>query len=120
VPGLGQAYSGRWLRGLLFFGIAAFLSSNAVPALVACFLYVFNLFDAYRLAEVHNDRIPEKRRSDTERRKDGVDDSLVTLAGLGVAAWTFFQGGGFQAGAEAVVPLAALAAGLLFAQQTRS
>ncbi len=120
VPGLGQAYAGRWMRGFLFFGIALALQDSGVPALLACFLYAFNLFDAYRVTNVHNDRRTESRRDDKERARDHVDDNVFTLAGLGVLAFTFFQAGGFDAApGNALVPLAAVGAALLIAQETR-
>jgi len=115
IPGLGQAYAGLWLRGVLFFVVAQGLKDwSQLTPLLASFLYVFNLFDAYRVAANRNERssgaAPRSRR----------DETLFTMLGLGATGLTLVQLGGFAAlGPATLIPLAAVAGGLLLAQETR-
>jgi len=115
VPGLGQAYSGRLLRGGLFFGSTLLLREApfASPLLIA-YVYVLNLFDAWRVAQSRKDAAEGK--SATTR----VDDSVFLLLGLGVLVVSFVQLGGVIATPNStLLPLAAVAAGLVVAHETR-
>ena len=120
IPGLGQLYTGRFLRGLIFFCGGLALHESGAPALLALFLYVFNLWDAYRLAALRNRSIDPEPVSDKELKRDRFDDGLFTLTGLGVLAYTFLEMGGLNGNvAEHLVPLAGVAVALLVAQETR-
>ncbi|MDD1680860.1 MAG: hypothetical protein LUQ35_04555 [Methanoregula sp.] len=62
IPGLGQNYTGRYLRGIIFMaGVAAGLAFFIVPGIV---LWIAGAFDAYRIAQKINDNtlpfIPNK------------------------------------------------------------
>ncbi len=59
VPGLGQLYAGSFSRAVVFGGSAIALGANpsVIPYPVPLFLYVFNLFDAWTLAEERNARV---------------------------------------------------------------
>ena len=62
IPGLGQNYTGRYLRGIIFtVGVAAGLAFFIVPGIV---LWIAGTFDAYRMAQQINDNslpfIPNK------------------------------------------------------------
>jgi hypothetical protein len=62
IPGLGQNYTGRYLRGIIFMaGVAAGLAFFIVPGIV---LWIAGAFDAYRIAQNINDNtlpfIPNK------------------------------------------------------------
>lgn len=115
VPGLGQAYSGRVLRGALFFGGAmALRGAPWLTPLLGAFLYVFNLFDACRLAQNRNEGFA---RGQAPSR---VDDAIFLVLGLATLVFTLWGlGGFFIASDRSLVPLAALAAGLLVAHETR-
>ncbi len=115
MPGLGQAYAGRWLRGALFFASAVLLRHAPwMTPLLGAFLFVFSLFDAYRLAQ---------NRSDGHARGKApirADDTLFLIVGLGCIAATVFERGGFLAlPGRALAPLALLATSLLVAHETR-
>lgn len=118
LPGLGQAYSGSILRGVLFFvAFQALRDWSGLTPLVGYFLYTFNLWDAYRLTEKRT----TVQNGGTVRKLDRFEEGLVTLTGLGVVGYTLLQMGGLAAATSAaVVPLAAVAAGLLIAQETRN
>ena len=108
VPGLGQLYAGRLLRGGLVFGSCiALRHAPWMTPLLFAFTYVFNLFDAYRLAQ--------PREVATR-----FDDTLFLLIGIGTAALTLLQHGGFfGAQRETLLPLAGYATALLIAHETR-
>lgn len=115
VPGLGQAYAGRLLRGGAFFGSVLALreAAFASPLLIA-YVYVLNLFDAWRVAQVRRDASAGKATSAR------VDDSIFLLLGLGVLAVSFVQLGGVVATPNrTLLPLAAIAASLVVAHETR-
>ena len=59
IPGLGQMYAGRFLRGLLFMGGAGAVGANidAIADPLPIFLWVFNLFDAFAVAHDRNARV---------------------------------------------------------------
>jgi len=116
IPGLGQLWTGRVLRGVTFFAAALALNAQAIlPPLMGLFLFVFNLWDAWRLAENHNLRL---EKSAVRSR---WDDTLFTVAGFGVIAWTVFELGGIaQLSGAAIAALSAIAASLLFVQETRN
>lgn len=85
VPGLGQMYGGRFLRGLVFLGSAGLVAANAdaIPQPLPLFLWVFNLFDALCVAHERNARktgIPMDPSVATQRRFWG-------LFGTGLAAF---------------------------------
>ena len=115
VPGLGQFYAGRFVRGLVFFATAGALADAAfLTPMLAAFLWVFNLYDAFRLAENRNERTASGKV--TER----ADDNLFSLVGLAVLAVSFLQSGGMQHGDPATaVPFLAVATGLWLAKQSR-
>ena len=125
VPGLGQMYAGRFLRGVCFFGSALLLHEAAVPLLLGSFLFVFNLWDAYRVAQLRNRPVDGEHAQGSDKaakelRRDKVDDGLMTLTGLGVLGVTFWQMGGLMhPSPESILPLALIAAALVFAQETR-
>ncbi len=114
VPGLGQAYSGRVLRGAFCFGGALLLrDAPFMTPLLGAFLYAFGLFDAFRCAEATT-------LSSVEAGKARGDDTAFLLAGLLVIVATVTSRGGFAAAPpQQLLPLAALAAGLVFAHETR-
>ena len=115
VPGLGQAYAGRLFRGGAFFGSVLALreAAFASPLLIA-YVYVLNLFDAWRVAQVRSDASAGKATSAR------VDDSIFLLLGLGVLAVSFVQLGGVVATPNrTLLPLAAIAASLVVAHETR-
>ena len=115
VPGLGQAYSGRVFRGAIFFGAAmALRSADWVTPVLAAFLYAFNLFDAYRLAQIRSEGHPRGRAPLR------TDDTLFLLVGIGTLAATLLASGGFLAApGVALLPLAGLATSLVLAHETR-
>jgi hypothetical protein len=115
IPGLGQVYTGRFARGVAFFGSALLLRDAAwLSPIAAAYLYVFNLFDAYRIAQ---NRSEGHARGKAPPR---ADDTLFLLAGFATLAVTLLDHGGFVSVPRAtVIPLAGLAAGLLFAHETR-
>jgi len=115
VPGLGQAYAGRIVRGAAFFGSTLLLREApfASPLLVA-YVYVLNLFDAWRVAQIRRDaaaaRPPAAR----------FDDTVFLLLGLGVLATSFVQLGGLMATPDrTLLPLAGVATALVVAHETR-
>jgi hypothetical protein len=57
IPGLGQNYTGRYLRGIIFAAIvAAGLAFFIVPGIV---LWIAGTFDAYRMAQkINNNTLP--------------------------------------------------------------
>jgi TM2 domain-containing membrane protein YozV len=116
VPGLGQLYAGRFVRGIVFFATAgAIAEASFLTPLLAAFLYVFNLYDAFRLAENRNER------ASSGSVTDRADDGLFTLVGLGVLAVTFLQMGGMHsADPSTAVPLLGVATGLWLANQSRA
>jgi len=62
IPGLGQNYTGRYLRGIIFTaGVAAGLAFFIIPGIV---LWIAGTLDAYRMAQKINDNtlpfIPNK------------------------------------------------------------
>jgi hypothetical protein len=115
VPGLGQAYSGRVVRGALVFASAMGLRAAPwLPPLLGGFLYVFNLFDAYRLAQNRSEGFP---RGHAPTR---FDDVLFLVVGLATVAMALLSYGGFFAvPSHTLLPLAAVAATLLVAHETR-
>ena len=115
VPGLGQAYSGRVFRGAIFFGAAmALRSADWVTPVLAAFLYAFNLFDAYRLAQIRSEG------HSRGRAPLRADDTLFLLVGIGTLAATLLASGGFLAApGVALLPLAGLATSLVLAHETR-
>ena len=121
LPGLGQLYGGAWFRAMVFFGATAALLETQVPAVLGCFLYVFNLWDAWQVSRLRNDRVLGKVRDEKELRRDRTDDTLFTLTGLGAMGYTFVQMGGLQRSqpAELLVQLGVLALALVVAQETR-
>ena len=115
VPGLGQAYSGRLIRGGAFFASVLTLREApfASPLLVA-YVYVLNLFDAWRVAQARRDASEGKPTSAR------FDDAIFLLLGLGVLAVSFVQLGGVVATPNrTLLPLAAIAASLVVAHETR-
>jgi len=115
VPGLGQAYAGRVARGALVFGAAIGLRHAPwLSPLLGGFLYVFNLYDAWRLAQNRSEGFV---RGTAPVR---FDDVLFLVLGLGVVAMAILSFGGFFAVPNrALLPLAAVAATLLVAHETR-
>jgi hypothetical protein len=115
VPGLGQAYAGRVMRGGAAF--AAALSLRFAPWMtpaLAAFLYVFNLFDAYRLAQNRSEGHAQGRAPTR------TDDTLFLVVGLGVVALSLLERGGlFSVPSRTLLPLCGVAAGLLVAHETR-
>ena len=87
---------------------------HLLTPLLASFLYVFNLFDAWRLAQ---------NRSEGHSRGRApvrADDVIFLVVGLGCLAVTMFERGGFFAApSHAFLPLAAIAATILVAHETR-
>jgi len=84
VPGLGQMYAGRGLRGITFLAATAFLGAHpdAIPAPIPLFLWVFNLFDAYSLVLERNAQVSGSelsRRDRTQRRFFGLFAGIVAL-----------------------------------------
>jgi len=59
VPGLGQAYGGSFLRGVLFLGGCIFSLAllEVVPIPVPLFVYLLNLWDARMTALRRNERV---------------------------------------------------------------
>jgi hypothetical protein len=115
VPGLGQAYAGRLLRGAAFFAATLFLREApfASPLLLA-YVYALNLFDAWRVAQARTDAANGKS---TATR---FDDVVFLLVGVGVLALSFMQLGGFLAAPNrTLLPLAAIAVGMVVAHETR-
>jgi hypothetical protein len=114
VPGLGQAYAGRVLRGAGCFGASLLLrDAPFMSALLSAFLYVYGMFDAFRCAEA---RDPDA----VSVTKGRVDDLLFLLAGLVVLAATLVGHGGLAAAPrELLLPIGAIGAGLLFAHESR-
>lgn len=114
VPGLGQAYTGRVLRGAGCFGAAVLLrDAHFMTPLLGAFLYVFGMFDAFRCAEAGRNDVATSR-------KGRFDDGLFLLAGLGVLAATLAgQGGVAAAPRDLLLPIGAIGAALLFAHESR-
>ena len=115
VPGLGQVYAGRLLRGAAFFASTLFLREApfASPLLLA-YVYALNLFDAWRVAQVRSDAASGKTTSTR------FDDAAFLLLGVGVLALSFMQLGGFVVTPNrTLLPLAAVAVGLVVAHETR-
>jgi hypothetical protein len=115
VPGLGQVYAGRLVRGAAFFASTLLLREApfASPLLLA-YVYALNLFDAWRVAQARTDAANGK--SSTSR----ADDVVFLLLGIGVLALSFMQLGGFiVAPGRMLLPLAAIAVGLVVAHETR-
>ena len=117
LPGLGQAYAGSWMRGVMFFVAAQAIKDwSMLTPLLASFLFAFNLWDAYRITDARNARVERKKPSKWVQ----ADETMFTLVGLGCVGITLVQFGGLAAMAPAtLVPLGAIAAGLLIAQETR-
>ncbi len=71
VPGLGQLYAGAASRALVFGGSAIALAAhpNLIPFPVPLFLYVFNMFDAWTLAEERNARVAGDEAPPNVRRQ---------------------------------------------------
>jgi len=115
VPGLGQAYAGRLIRGGAFFAsVLALREAPFASPLLIAYVYVLNLFDAWRVAQVRRDASAGKATSAR------VDDSIFLLLGLGVLAVSFVQLGGVVATPNrTLLPLAAVAASLVVAHETR-
>jgi hypothetical protein len=115
VPGLGQAYAGRLIRGGAFFAsVLALREAPFASPLLIAYVYVLNLFDAWRVAQVRRDASAGKATSAR------VDDSIFLLLGLGVLAVSFVQLGGVVATPNrTLLPLAAIAASLVVAHETR-
>ncbi len=119
IPGLGQAYAGHVGRGALFFGGAIALRDAAwMTPLLAAYLHVFNLFDAYRCAQ---GRSAGSAGSAASGKSGGrIDDVLFLVTGLAAIAMALIASGGFAAAPRNVVlPLAGMAAALVFAHETR-
>ncbi|MSR47071.1 MAG: hypothetical protein EXS13_08400 [Planctomycetes bacterium] len=114
VPGLGQAYTGRVMRGAGLFGAALMLrDAPFMTPLLGAYLYVFGLFDAFRCAETGKGVAVSTGGA-------RADDVLFLLIGLGVIAITLTTHGGFAAAPrELLVPLGGIAASLLLAHETR-
>ncbi|MBM4016565.1 MAG: hypothetical protein FJ293_16590 [Planctomycetes bacterium] len=114
VPGLGQAYTGRVLRGAGSFGAALLLrDAPFMTPLLGAFLYVFGMFDAFRCAEAGS-------ADAAAARKGRIDDVLFLLAGLLVLAATLAGHGGVAAAPrELLLPVGAIGAALLFAHESR-
>lgn len=60
-PGMGHIYDGLYLRGTLFFAVAASLlaltddgNEHSVLGFVVAFVWIFNILDAYRQAQLIN------------------------------------------------------------------
>jgi len=115
VPGLGQAYAGRLIRGGAFFAsVLALREADFASPLLVAYVYVLNLFDAWRVAQ--------SRKDSAEGKPAGarIDDSIFLLLGLGVIAVSFVQLGGVVATPNrTLLPLAAIAASLVVAHETR-
>lgn len=114
VPGLGQAYAGRLGRGVLCFAGALLLrDAPFMTPLLGAYLYAFGLFDAFRCAEATT-------LSPAEAGKARGDDVAFLLAGLLAVVTAVVSRGGFAtAPPDQLVPLAALATGLVIAHETR-
>jgi len=115
VPGLGQAYAGRLIRGGVFFGsVLALREADFASPLLLAYVYVLNLFDAWRVAQARRDA------SEGKPSPARVDDAIFLLLGLGVLAVSFVQLGGVVATPNrTLLPLAAIAASLVVAHETR-
>lgn len=59
VPGLGQIYAGRFLRGLMFLGSTGVVAANIdrIPDPLPLFLWVFSMFDGFAVAHERNARV---------------------------------------------------------------
>ncbi len=114
VPGLGQAYAGRVVRGGICFAAALGLrEAPFMTPLLGAYLYAFGLFDAFRCAEA-------TALSPAEAGKARGDDIAFLIAGLlAVVAAVATNGGFATAPPGQLVPLAALATGLVVAHETR-
>jgi hypothetical protein len=115
VPGLGQAYAGRLLRGAAFFGSTLLLREAPFSSpLLLAYVYALNLFDAWRVAQARTDAANGKTTASRG------DDVVFLLVGVAVLAVSFMQLGGFIAAPNrTLLPLAAVAAGLVVAHETR-
>lgn len=115
VPGLGQVYAGRLFRGASFFAATLFLrEAPFVSPLLLAYVYALNLFDAWRVAQARTDKA---NGTTTSTR---ADDVVFLLIGIGVLALSFMQFGGFLvAPNRTLLPLAAIAVGLVVAHETR-
>lgn len=115
VPGLGQAYAGRLLRGAAFFGSTLLLREAPFSSpLLLAYVYALNLFDAWRVAQVRKDAANGKAAASRG------DDIVFLLVGVGVLAVSFMQLGGLIAAPNrTLLPLAAVAVGLVVAHETR-
>jgi hypothetical protein len=115
VPGLGQAYAGRLVRGAAFFGSTLLLREAPFSSpLLLAYVYALNLFDAWRVAQVRKDAANGKPAASRG------DDVVFLLVGVGVLALSFMQLGGFIATPNrTLLPLAAVAVGLVVAHETR-
>ncbi len=115
VPGLGQLYSGRFLRGAAFMAAAlALREADLISPLLAAFFYVFNLFDAYRLTQIRN----ERQRTGNVLRE--FDDALFAVVGLLVLAYSAYaQGGVANLSTDTMLHYGSLALGLWVAHETR-
>lgn len=84
APGLGQMYAGAMKRGLCFGGLAMLVGANLdeIPSPIPIFLWVFNLFDAWALAQDRNVRIGGGELSPADKRTRrfwGLFGSVVAL-----------------------------------------
>ena len=115
MPGLGQAYAGRLIRGGAFFAsVLALREADFASPLLVAYVYVLNLFDAWRVAQSRKDSAEGKPAAAR------IDDSIFLLLGLGVIAVSFVQLGGVVATPNrTLLPLAAIAASLVVAHETR-
>ena len=76
--------------------------------------YARSLFDAWRVAQARADAANGKAASSR------ADDAVFLLLGIGVLALSFMQLGGFVvAPSRTLLPLAAIAVGLVVAHETR-
>jgi hypothetical protein len=85
VPGFGQMYAGRAVRGLLFAGSAVAVAANveSIPEPIPLFLWLFNLFDAWSVALERNARVEGRELTSSET----LQRRFFGLLGAGVAVF---------------------------------
>lgn len=86
MPGLGQMYAGRGLRGVLFVASAVLIAANveSIPAPVPLFLWLFNVFDAWSVAIERNAHVEGRDLNPSE----ALQRRFFGLLGAGVAVFT--------------------------------
>ena len=71
LPGLGQMYAGSFFRGLVFGGSGLLLASQTLqlPDPMPLFLWIYNLVDAFLLAQDRNAKVTGVELSATDKRQ---------------------------------------------------